>query len=371
MTVSASTFGFNSTANGNNNILIESQNAGTTLNFTLQSSLIKGSRADWLNVSNNSGSTGDTVIGGPLVSDGNTFDNLGANAHPCAAAGGNRIVFGGVGNSTVDINNNTTKGSKGEAIRVRSTAVGAVTGTVNARVRNNTIGVAATANSGSSESFGIFAFGDGGSDMNIAITDNQVFQYNNHGINVQLGDEINNGSVFNATVTGNTVSNPGNINTNFNGIQLNNGTVAATDDFTSCVDIGGAGVGNNVVGSGSGAVFPNNANIRLRQRQSTTVRLPGYVGPVRDNSDNEVAEVDTYLSGRNTLTTVAANSVATGGGFIGGAACTAPSFALFKSEGTNQQDYVVHASQTTKPVEIAILLAKTRIALQILTSKHL
>ena len=114
------------------------------------------------------------------------------------------------------------------AIRVRSTAVGAVTGTVNARVRNNTIGVAGTANSGSSESFGIFAFGDGGSDMNIAITNNQVFQYNNHGINVQFGDEINNGSVFNATVTGNTVSNPGNINTNFNGIQLNNGTVAAT-----------------------------------------------------------------------------------------------------------------------------------------------
>ena len=245
--------------------------------------------------------------------DGNSFDNLGANAHPGAAAGGNRIVFGGVGNSTVDIKNNTTQGSKGEAIRVRSTAVGAVTGTVNARVRNNTIGVAGTANSGSSESFGIFAFGDGGSDMNIAITNNQVFQYNNHGINVQLGDEINNGSVFNATVTGNTVSNPGNINTNFNGIQLNNGTVAATDDFTSCVDIGGAGVGNNVVGSGSGAVFPNNANIRLRQRQSTTVRLPGYVGPVRDNSDNEVAEVDTYLTGRNTLSTVAANSVSTGG----------------------------------------------------------
>ena len=205
LTVSSSTFGFNSTANGNNNILIESQNPGTTLNFTLQSSLIKGSRADWLTVNNNSGSTGDTVI------IGNSFDNLGANAHPGAAAGGNRIVFGGVGNSTVDINNNTTKGSKGEAIRVRSTAVGAVTGIVNARVRNNTIGVAATANSGSSESSGIFAFGDGGSDMTIAITNNQVFQYNNHGIRLHFGDEINDGSAFNVTVTGNTVSNPGNL----------------------------------------------------------------------------------------------------------------------------------------------------------------
>ena len=343
LTVSGSTFGFNSTANGNNNILIESQNPATTLNFTLQSSLIKGSRADWLSVNNNSGSTGDTVI------DGNTFDNLGANAHPGAAAGGNRIVFGGVGNSTVDIKNNVTKGSKGEAIRVRSTAVGAVTGTVNARVRNNMIGEAGTANSGSSESFGIFAFGDGGSDMTIAITNNQVFQYNNHGINLQFGDEINNGSAFNVTVTGNTVSNPGNLSTNFNGIQLNNGTVLATDDFISCVDIGGAGgLANSVAASGSGAVSPNNVDIRLRQRQATTVKLPGYAGANNDN-----AAVQAYLAARNTLATSnASNTVPTGPGFIGGAACTAPSFALFKPELTNQQDYVARASQTTKPVEI-------------------
>jgi len=344
LTVSGSTFGFNSTANGNNNILIESQNPATTLNFTLQSSLIKGSRADWLSVNNNSGSTGDTVI------DGNTFDNLGANAHPGAAAGGNRIVFGGVGNSTVDIKNNVTKGSKGEAIRVRSTAVGAVTGTVNARVRNNVIGEAGTANSGSSESFGIFAFGDGGSDMTIAITNNQVFQYNNHGINLQFGDEINNGSAFNVTVTGNSVSNPGNLLSNFNGIQLNNGTVLATDDFTSCVDIGGAGgLANSVAASGSGAVSPNNVDIRLRQRQSTTVKLPGYVGANNDN-----AAVQAYLAARNTLATSnASNTVPTGPGFIGGAACTTPSFAMFKPELTNQQDYVVRASQTTKPVESA------------------
>ena len=104
---------------GNNNILIEAQNAGTTLNFTLQSSLIKGARADWLNASDNSSSTMDAIIGGPNVADGNTFDNLGANAHPGAAAGGNRVVFGAVGVQTVDIRNNTMKGSKGEAIRVR------------------------------------------------------------------------------------------------------------------------------------------------------------------------------------------------------------------------------------------------------------
>ena len=49
---------------------------------------------------------------------------------------------------------------------------------MNARVRNNTIGVAATANSGSTAGSGIFVFGDGGSDMNVAVTNNSVFQYN-------------------------------------------------------------------------------------------------------------------------------------------------------------------------------------------------
>jgi uncharacterized repeat protein (TIGR01451 family) len=323
LVISGTTFGFNNTANGNNNILIESNNPGTTLNFTVKSSLIKGARADWINVNTLNNSTMDAVIGGPLVADGNTFDNLGANAHAGAAAGGNRVVTGSVGSQTVDIRNNTFKGSKGEAIRLRGTANGAVTGTVNGRIRNNTIGVAGTANSGSSEGAGIFIFGDGGSDMNVAITNNGIFQYNNNGILLQFGDEINNGSVFNATVTGNTLSNPGTLNTDFNGIHLNNGTVGATDNFTSCVDIGGAGVGNNVANSGSGVTAPNNVDIRLRQRQSTTVRLPGYGGA---NSDD--AAVVTYLAGRNTLATAAAsNTVPTGGGFVGGAACTSPSFA--------------------------------------------
>jgi hypothetical protein len=319
LVITGSTFGFNNTVNGNNNILIESQNPGTTLNFTIQSSTIKGARADWINASNNSTSTMDVVIGGSGL--GNTFDNLGANAHAGAAAGGNRVVLGSIGTMTFDVNNNTLKGSKGEAIRVRSTATLSVTGTATGHVRNNVIGVAGTANSGSSEGSGIFAFGDGGSDMTIAITGNTVHQYNNHGIRMDFGDEITDGSVFNATVTGNTVNTPGNINTDFNAIHLNNGTVGATDNFTSCVSIGGAGaLANNVSGGGSGTIPPNNTDIRLRQRQSTTVRLPGYAG-----ANNDDAAVVAYLTGRNILTTAAAsNTVPTGGGFIGGAACIVP-----------------------------------------------
>ena len=321
LTITGSTFGFNNTVNGNNNILIEAQNAGTTLNFTLQSSTIKGARADWINSGANSGSSINAIVGGSTPALGNTFDNLAPNAHPGAAPGGNRIVLASIGSMTVDVRNNTLKGSKGGAIFVRSsgTALGQ-TGSLTGHVRDNIVGVAAIANSGSAEGSGIGVFGDGGSDMTLVVTNNQVFQYNNSGISIIFGDELNDGSVFNVTVTGNTVSNPGNILTDFNAIHLNNGTVAATDNFTSCVDIGGAGVGNSVAGGGKGATPPNNTDIRLRQRQMTTVRLPGYAG-----ANTDVAAVATYLAGRNTLTTAAASTTSPpGGGFIGGAACAVP-----------------------------------------------
>src|SRR6185369_16439984 len=190
LTMSGTTFGLNNTVSGNSNIRISSNNAGTTLNFTLKSSLLKGARADFMSAIANSGSTMDALIGGPLVADGNNFDNTGANVNAGAAAGSNRLVTTSVGSQTVDIRNNTLKGSKGEAMLVRSTSVGATRGNLNARVRNNTIGVAATPNSGSSEGSGIFLTGDGGGNVTAAITSNTVRQYNNHGIRVDFGDEI-------------------------------------------------------------------------------------------------------------------------------------------------------------------------------------
>src|SRR6185369_7004650 len=97
LTMSSNTFGLNNTVSGNSNIRISSNNAGTTLNFTLKSSLIKGARADWISAIANSGSTMDAVIGGPVLADGNNFDNTGANANAGAAAGSNRLVTTSVG----------------------------------------------------------------------------------------------------------------------------------------------------------------------------------------------------------------------------------------------------------------------------------
>jgi hypothetical protein len=158
----------------------------------------------------------------------------------------------------------------------------------------------------------------GGGTHTTAIRNNTLFQYNNHAILIQVGDQMGNPTSANVTVTGNSASNPGTINTDFNGIHLNHGVVG-TDNFTSCVDIGGAGALANDV-DGKGTIAPNNTDIRLRQRQATTVRLPGYGG-----ANNNDAAVQAYLAGRNTVTTTAAsNTVPTGGGFIGGAACTQP-----------------------------------------------
>ena len=120
---------------------------------------------------------------------------------------------------------------------------------------------------------------------------------------------------FNAKVTGNTVSNPGTGGLPMNGIHLNGGTVPG-DTFAICVDIGGAGALANTI-NGSGA--NGGTDVRLRQRQSTTVRLPGYGVANNDNT-----AVQNYLIGRNVAspTALAENTVASGvGGFIGGAPC--------------------------------------------------
>ncbi len=110
-------------------------------------------------------------------------------------------------------------------------------------------------------------------------------------------------------MAGNTVANPGNnalIGGIFQGVHLNNG-VTPGDTFQTCIDV----ENNSAVGTGrNGGV-----DKRLRQRQSTTVRLPGYVGPAADT-----IAVHNYLVARNTGTPTGAHL----GSFGGGGACIQP-----------------------------------------------
>jgi hypothetical protein len=139
---------------------------------------------------------------------------------------------------------------------------------------------------------------------------------------------------FDATITGNTIANPGNNPAAAaiakNGVHLNGGTVPG-DTYQVCMDIGGAGaLENSIVGSGA----PNDGgaggeDFRLRQRQSTTVRLPGYGGGTTD-----AAAVISFVQGRNAGTPTGSVSfnAPPGGGYVGGAACTPPSFAMIPDQ---------------------------------------
>ena len=134
------------------------------------------------------------------------------------------------------------------------------------------------------------------------------------GINFQVGDTGNVNAAITLTVTNNTISNPGAASQH--GIVGNFGADTAGTNAV-CADI----KSNNIDLT---ATPPNGgANIRVRQRNSSTVRLPGYAG-----ANTDTAAVISFLAGQNTLSPVgnvtASVAVPPGGGFIGGAPCASP-----------------------------------------------
>jgi hypothetical protein len=305
LVISGTTIGTNDTTTGDDGLFV--QGSGTSVvNVTVQNSFFTAARGDLVQTDRIGTGTFD------LIFTGNTL----SNNHTNIVSGGGGTTFSTTGGTfTYNISSNTFRDANGAALAVSGGNAGVTT---TGKIENNTLGVVGVNNSGSISGSDIAWVMAGGGTHTTRIHNNQAFQYNNHAILVQVGDQMGNPTNANVTVTQNTANTPGTINTDFNGIHLNHGVVA-TDNFTSCVDIGGAGLLKNTV-VGKGTIAPNNNDIRLRQRQSTTVHLPGYGGANNDN-----AAVQTYLSGRNTITTVnASNTVPTGGGYVGGAACTQP-----------------------------------------------
>ena len=284
-----------------------------------------GSGTATLNVTNNTFSAhgGDhfnlSLLGSPTV-DLTFTGNCWSGGHPSGLGQGLFILaasFNSPGTFTYDILSNGTVGNplvgnrQGGAMHVNK---GSCTGTFSGMISNNVIGDPAVNGSGSSEASGIDveAHGSGGSHTTV-ISNNLVRQFHNDGILVLAGEG---NAALNATVTGNTVSNPDASLASFHGMHFNIGTLP-TDALQACLD-----VKNNTLTNGA-----NEANggvdLRMRQRQLTTVRLPGYAGANNDN-----AAVQTFLSATNSnavTTILASNTVATGGGgFTGGAACPQP-----------------------------------------------
>ncbi len=161
---------------------------------------------------------------------------------------------------------------------VLSNFLQSMSGTIN----NNVIGNPAVTDSGSFSADCITIFANQKSDITVAVTNNLLREYSNtSGINIQARDDggaAGAGGTVNATITGNTISDPGTFAGN--GLFTSAGSVAGDDHFM-CVDIGGAGaLANSLAGSGGNGV----EDFFVRQRFLTTVRLPGYGGANNDNA---------------------------------------------------------------------------------------
>jgi hypothetical protein len=275
---------------------------------------------DWIQVQNSGSGSIDVLFTGNTLSDN----------HSNTVAGGAVAVFGVTGapgsSLTYNISNNTFRDSTGTALAVSGGNAG---NSSSGSITNNVIGVQGVANSGSTAASGIAFVISGGGTHNALISRNTIQQHNNHGILVQVGQNLGNATDVSITVSNNTVRNPGNINTDFNGIHLNNGTVLG-ESYTTTFHM----FGNNIEGSGTGPTSPNNLDFRLRQRQNTTVELPGYTGSMADT-----AAVVAFLQAQNNMNGGAAPSGAAsttvgsgGGGFVNGAVPPAPLMARMQGE---------------------------------------
>ncbi|WP_183101232.1 Ig-like domain-containing protein, partial [Nocardioides pelophilus] len=316
LTLTNLVFGESTTRPSNDALLLSTEATAGTLNATITQSDFFSAAGDLFQLDHNGSGTS------ALTLTNNTFDNN----HPAIATGGGGLSLftsGTGGNATMTIDTNTFRDAVGPGVLIVKT-LGAATQT--ATFTNNVIGVSGTANSGSAEGSGLKLQNVGLGTTTWSVTGNQIRGYNNFGVEVLAGGGASAQSgTLNTTITGNTIAEPGTTaGTNTipkQGVHLNIGTQPG-DTFLACTAI----TGNTLHASGADAtVDPTgiNVDVRLRQRQATTIRLPGYAGANNDNG-----AVQTFVINNNSIggtpQALAANNVPTGGGFVGGAACPTP-----------------------------------------------
>jgi hypothetical protein len=287
---------------GDDGFLAENTSGGA-MSVSVTGGTFTDNRGDHFQASTSASATGSIDV----TFSGNTLSTTPAN-DPNVVGGGITLSPSGSADMTFTIDNNNIQQAFAGAINLNlgtaSTAAASMIGTIS----NNTIGTAGDPDSGSESSTGISVISNGAGATTVAITGNEVRQYANpYGIllNIKEGS-----SSMNATVTGNTVSNPGSFAAN--GIRVDAGA-ATGDSGTLCAAI----TGNSVAGSG----LAGNTDIRLRQRFNTAIKLPGYSG-----SNSDTTAVNSFVSSNNggASVTSSQNVSGGGGGFVGGSACLMP-----------------------------------------------
>ncbi|HEX7243467.1 MAG TPA: hypothetical protein VF263_24495, partial [Longimicrobiaceae bacterium] len=315
ITFSSDTIGANSNL-GAHGVLLNPQGS-SVMRVTVQNSLFTAAR-DQLFMMNLTGSpTAD------LVFDNNDLSNNHANI--VSGGGGMTLTSGSAVGSTPTLTYSITNGSfrdaDGSALLISKLID---SGTFSGTINNNDIGLAGVANSGSKAGSGILMITAVQGSSRVAITNNRIRQYNGtEGILLQAGGIAQSASgttthnaAVHATVTGNVISNPGNLGAlPIYGLHLNAGTNSNAGGNPDAYQICLNATGNSMTGSAAAG----GTDFILRQRFSTTVRLPGYAG-----GSNDTAAAAAFVSGNNGGAGGAASVSGTGGGFVGGAACTPP-----------------------------------------------
>ncbi|WP_344777895.1 Ig-like domain-containing protein [Nocardioides panacisoli] len=315
LTLTSVTFGTNGTSPNNDALDIESSPVAGALKATITNSTFTSAAGDLIDFNHDGTGLGDLVI------TGSTF----SNAHPAIATGGGGLSLfqgGTAGATTMQINGNSFRDAVGPGILVAKLSGSS---TQQGKFYNNTIGVSGVANSGSREGSGLKIQDVGGGTDAWSVDGNTIRGYNNFGVEVLAGGGGSPvGGAFDTRVTNNTIAEPGTYAGTIaivkNGVHYNIGTTPG-DTFAACAAI----TSNTLDQSGADGVPATgfDSDIRLRQRQATTIRLPGYGGANNDNT-----AVQNFLSGNQNnsggTTSQASNTVPTGGGFTGGAACSTP-----------------------------------------------
>ncbi len=276
---SSDTVGDNGAATGDDGVSLKSATTAGQLAATVQSSTFTGAGRHLLRYDHKGSGTGDLVL------TGNAF----SNSHPgiAASSGGLTLTNGGTsGATTMSISAGSTfRDVVGNALTIaKATGASTQTGTFS----GNTIGVDGVPNSGSAEGDGLMLQTLGQGRSTWSVTNNVIHGYNDSGVELQAGGSATaQGGALNATVTTNTIDQPGNtagtLTLPKSGIDLNTGTLLG-DTCAACAVIGGAGaLASKLASAGAPGLDPPNPpiggeDIRLRQSQSTTIRLPGFAG---------------------------------------------------------------------------------------------
>lgn len=293
-----------------------------TMNLTVSNSTFTDNSANSVNINAAETSSMDVVL------QSNTFQSTSLDP-VTGPSGAVNIGLDHSAHMTLDVNSNTFINPKLSAFTAFASNQTLVAASMIGKIRNNIIGTSGVPLSGSRQGSGMQITATGAATVTLNVTANTIRNWaTNNGLDINSGDGVNGSPNVNLTVTGNTLHLDAANANHLHGISANMGTTSSGGAVNACIDVGGAGgLVNNVVGSS----FPGGGGfeVRVRQRLTSNVRLPGFPGPNNNGSTSAAAAV-THLGGRNTITTpgtpstnvfVAVNAP-TGGTFSGGAACT-------------------------------------------------